>query len=47
MSEQAGAELAQMAMRWRDDGEQLAVVMHNKMVMTVWAGGLEMKGKVE
>ncbi len=28
----------QMAMRWRDDGEQLAVGLHNKMVMTLWVG---------
>ncbi len=39
----------QMAMRWREDGAQLAVGLHNKMVVTVWAGGIvqEGKGKLE
>ena len=36
-----------MTMRWREDGEQLAIGMHNKMVVTVCAGGVGREGEEE
>jgi hypothetical protein len=29
-----------MTMQWRDDGEHLAIGMHNKSLMTVYTGDL-------